>query len=102
VSIRQRSVGGFHYMNPKAAAHKNPVGFAGLAKRRAALLVIVGVTDALGVDGSSLLDNGEVAAWMRCVPRALARTTGAAVVCVDHVIKSANGGRFAIGAQAKL
>jgi hypothetical protein len=36
------------------------------------------------------------------VPRALARTTGAAVVCIDHVVKSANGGWFAIGAQAKL
>jgi hypothetical protein len=97
-AIRER----FHYVQPETASHKDPVGFAGLATLQAELLVIDGVTDALGVDGSSLLDNGEVADWMRRVPRTLARKTGAAVVCVDHVVKNANGGRFAIGAQAKL
>ncbi|MGH4006735.1 MAG: AAA family ATPase [Pseudonocardiaceae bacterium] len=96
--IRER----FHYVQPESAAHKDLTGFAALAKRRAELLIIDGVTDALGVDGSSLLDNNEVAAWMRRVPRTLARATGAAVVCVDHVVKSGTGGRHAIGAQAKL
>lgn len=67
------------------------------------LAVLDGVTEALSVSGVASIDNDEVTGWIRRVPRALARSTGAAVVLVDHVTKSAEGrGRFAIGAQAKL
>ncbi len=76
--------------------------FSALLERSADLVVIDGVTDAVGIDGGSVLDNDEVAAWMRRVPRTIARRTGTAVACIDHVVKSANGGRFAIGAQAKM
>ena len=67
------------------------------------LAVLDGVTEALSVSGVASIDNDEVTGWIRRVPRALARSTGAAVVLVDHVTKSAEGrGRFAIGAQSKL
>lgn len=94
---------GLRYVQPEVGALKEITAFAALLAGPADLVVIDGVTDALGVDGSSLLDNGEVAAWMRRVPKKLASHTGAAVICVDHVIKNSNGsGRFAIGAQSKL
>lgn len=68
-----------------------------------ALAVMDGVTEALSVSGVASIDNDDVTGWVRRVPRALARSTGAAVVLVDHVTKSAEGrGRFAIGAQAKM
>lgn len=94
---------GLRYVQPEVGVIKEITAFAALLATPADLVVIDGVTDALGVDGSSLLDNGEVAAWMQRVPRKLANRTGAAVVCVDHVVKNSNGGgRFAIGAQSKL
>lgn len=67
-----------------------------------ALAVVDGVTDALGTFGASIVDNDDVARFMRQVVRPLTRT-GAAVILIDHVAKSTEGrGRFAIGAQAKL
>jgi hypothetical protein len=67
------------------------------------LTVIDGVTESMGIFGIKSLDNDEVTRWMRGFPRRLARTSGAAVVLIDHVTKSQDSrGRFAIGAQAKL
>lgn len=67
------------------------------------VVVVDGVTDALGTEGKSLLDNEETASWMRTVLRPLAERTGAAVIAIDHVTKSQDGrGRFAIGAQSKM
>lgn len=67
------------------------------------LAVIDGVTEAFAVFGVSSVDNDEVTAWGRNVPRKIAAKTGAAVVVIDHVTKATEGrGRFAIGAQAKM
>lgn len=67
------------------------------------LAVIDGVTEAFAVFGVGSMDNDEVTAWGRNVPRKIAAKTGAAVVVIDHVTKSTEGrGRFAIGAQAKM
>jgi hypothetical protein len=77
--------------------------FTYLMGQKYVLVVLDGVTDALGVEGKSMLDNDEVAAWMRTILRPLAQHTGGAVVAVDHVTKSNDArGRFPIGAQAKL
>jgi hypothetical protein len=68
-----------------------------------ALVVIDGVTDALGIFGCSTIDNDDVAGWIRTVPKQIAFRTGAAVVLVDHVTKDASSrNRFAIGGQAKM
>jgi len=70
---------------------------------RYALVVIDGVTDALGIFGFSTKDNDDVARWIRNVPKLIAARTGAAVVLTDHVTKeSGNRGRWAIGGQAKM
>lgn len=67
------------------------------------LIVIDGVTDALGAFGFGTNDNDEISEWMRRLPRLLARRTEAAVILVDHVTKDADSrGRFAVGGQAKL
>lgn len=74
-----------------------------LLRNKYTLAVIDGVTEAFAVFGVKSIDNDEVTAWGRKVPRQIAARTGAAVVVVDHVTKSAEGrGRFAIGAQAKM
>jgi hypothetical protein len=66
------------------------------------LIVVDGVTDAmalLGLDPTNLKDAGT---FDRTLLRLLA-DSGAAVVVIDHVVKSAEGrGRWAIGSQHKL
>lgn len=90
------------YINPTGSARHSD-GFAALLTRRLAIVVVDGVTDALGTEGLSMMDNDQVATWVRNVLRPLGQHTGAAVVCIDHVTKSKDErGRFAIGAQSKL
>jgi hypothetical protein len=68
-----------------------------------ALAVIDGVTEALTVEGLSLIDNADIAIWLRLLPKRIADRTGAAVVCIDHLAKNSEGqARYAIGAQHKL
>lgn len=66
------------------------------------LAVIDGVTEAMTTEGLELNSNADVATWMRRTAKRIA-STGAAVVCIDHVTKSREDrGRHAIGAQHKL
>lgn len=68
-----------------------------------ALVVIDGVTDALGLWALKTSDNDDWTAFNRNFPKRLARETGAGVVMIDHVTKSQDGrGRFALGGQAKM
>ncbi|WP_367645981.1 AAA family ATPase [Paenarthrobacter ureafaciens] len=95
-----------HYIRPEC----NPIALAQerqaweqLMQTRYSLAVIDGVTEAFSVYGVGSMDNDEVSTWGRNVPRQIAQRTGAAVVLIDHVTKSAeNRSRFAIGAQAKM
>ena len=95
------------YVQPQTDPVNGPYleasAWSAIKATRYELAVLDGVTEALSVSGVASIDNDEVTGWIRRVPRALARSTGAAVVLVDHVTKSAEGrGRFAIGAQSKL
>jgi hypothetical protein len=66
------------------------------------LAVIDGVTEAMTMQGLSLMDNEDVAKFMALIPRRLA-DNGAAVLQIDHVVKNPeNRGRYAMGAQHKL
>jgi hypothetical protein len=95
----------FDYRQPEsspAAAHEIDAWHDMLGQRYD-FAVIDGVTDAMGLFGRKVVDNDEIAAWMRAFPRRLATTTGAAVVMIDHVTKDKESrGRFAIGGQAKM
>ena len=96
----------FSYVRPEVspmASEAERAAWEAVLATEYALVVIDGITDALTVFGKGSLDNDDIAAWSREVPRAIADRTGAAVVLIDHVVKNkANQGRFAIGGQAKL
>jgi hypothetical protein len=75
--------------------------FAALLREQFALIVLDGVTEAMVTEGLDLRDNADTARFMRRLPRKLANT-GAAVVCIDHVAKSAEQrGHYALGAGHK-
>lgn len=77
--------------------------FAAVLERAYDVAVVDGITDALMLFGHDMNQATDVADFIRAVPRRIADTTGAAVVCVDHVVKSNDArGRFAIGSQHKL
>lgn len=94
------------YVRPESSPHTSPVELAAFERmlgRPYRLTIIDGVTDSMSLFGLSIKDNDEVARWMRSLPRRIADYTGAAVVLIDHVVKSSeNQGRFAIGAQSKM
>lgn len=97
--------GRFAYIQPDASPllFNEQTAFAELLATPRDLVILDGVTEALGIHGKSSLDNDEITAWMRQVPRAIAKTTGAAVILIDHVVKSTlDRGRFPIGGQAKM
>ena len=74
-----------------------------LLEAKCDLAVIDGVTEALTTEGLSLLDNADIAKWLRLLPKRIADRTGAGVICIDHLPKDRDGqGRYAIGAQHKL
>ncbi|AEK37660.1 hypothetical protein CVAR_2315 [Corynebacterium variabile DSM 44702] len=75
---------------------------AGCNGQQFSLVVLDGVTNALALGSINPNDNAEVTLWDRHVPRSIATETGAAVVSVDHVVKSGGNARFAAGAGAKL
>lgn len=96
----------FTYVRPEVDPRRFPherIAVSELLAKPYALAVVDGVTEALGIFGASTKDNDEITAFMRVLPRTIARLTGAAVVLVDHVTKDSEGrGRFAIGGQAKM
>lgn len=98
---------GFHYVQPESdplnGSAQEEAAFTNLVRSKYELVVFDGVTAALTVSRLATNNNDDVTAWMCRLPRRLARLTGAAVVLIDHVTKSAAGrGRYAIGAQAKM
>ena len=95
----------FSYVRPEASPHTfaEAPEFRQLLEQEWNLAILDGVTEALGLSGKSTMDNDEITAWMRDIPRTIARHTGAAVILVDHVVKATEGrGRFPIGGQAKM
>ncbi|MCV7140373.1 AAA family ATPase [Mycolicibacterium fortuitum] len=95
----------FTYARPEVEpkTDQDVEAFARLLSRRFDFAVIDGVTESMTMFGLVGKDNDDVAKWQRKLPKAIARHTGAAVVCVDHVTKDADSrGRFALGGQHKM
>lgn len=68
-----------------------------------ALAVIDGVTEAMQLYGLKISDNDDIARFRKLLGRPIAVATGAAVVEIDHVVKSREDrGRYAIGGGHKL
>lgn len=104
-AIRRR----FHYLRPEVAPAEGTPEYGAwqdLLKSRYALVVLDGVTEAMDLLASRLPTqdlNERIATFLRRYPGKVADRTGAAVVLIDHVVKSTETrGRHAIGGQHKL
>ena len=104
-AIRER----FDYRAPEtapAAGTPERAEWLALLATPYALVIIDGVTESLALlaprdTGGD--PNERIAGWLKVFPSRIARDTGAAVVLIDHVVKSTeNRGRHAIGGQHKL
>jgi hypothetical protein len=94
----------FTYIKPETRPKETDPFWQQLLERKDPEIVIIdGVTESLTIWGAETKDNDSITSWMRQFPKRIATRTGAAVVTIDHVNKSADTrGRFAIGGQAKL
>ncbi len=95
----------FPYVRPETglATERERAAFKALLSQSYSLVIVDGVTESMGLFGLVGKDNDQVATWQRELPNAIARSTGAAVVCIDHVTKDADSrGRFAVGGQQKM
>lgn len=93
----------FHYVRPEnSPGPVDLVDLAAVVDTRPTLAIVDGVTEGMSLLGLELKDNTDVAKFGRTLLRPLANA-GAAVVTLDHVVKSAeNRGRYSIGGVHKL
>ena len=98
-----QDLGYIDFRNPESYPKTDSQWFHGMFASEYEMAVIDGTTDALGVFRFKSSDNDDVGKFIRVFARRLARTTGAAVALIDHVVKdSGNRGRYASGAGHKL
>jgi hypothetical protein len=92
----------FRYIRPDVALAPGAAQLLATVLTDCTLIVLDGITEAMGLHGLSPLDNMDAATFHALLPRRLA-DTGAAVLQIDHVVKNPeNRGRYAMGAQHKL
>lgn len=94
----------FVYLQPlEPLSSPNGERFLGHVRElRPTLVVLDGVTEAMTIEGLSLLDNQDVARFARRLTNPVA-AMGPAVMLLDHEVKSARAqGRYSLGAQHKL
>lgn len=100
LGMDRSSIPNFVYVSPDGPQDHH---FAELLTRSYELAVIDGVTVAMGYAAKKSNDQDEYTQWYKSLPLRIARSTGAAVVQIDHVSKATGErGRFAIGSQAKM
>jgi archaellum biogenesis ATPase FlaH len=97
---------GFTYVQPgeSLSTIKAQRAFRSLLASTYSLCIIDGYTTAMNIiSPSSGTPEAQVTAFMSALPRRIVRHTKAAVITVDHVVKSKDSrGRFAVGSQEKL
>ncbi|MET8134662.1 AAA family ATPase [Streptomyces sp. NPDC005251] len=93
----------FHYVRPEnRPTPADLVDLAQLLELKPTLAVVDGVTEAMSLYGQDILDNKGTASFGRELLRPL-KTSGAAVVTLDHVVKDRDKqGRNPIGAVHKI
>ncbi|MEH0635414.1 AAA family ATPase [Streptomyces bottropensis] len=93
----------FHYVRPEnSPSDIDLIDLASILEHSPTLAIVDGVTEGMSLFGLELKDNTDVAKFGRTLLRPLANA-GAAVVTLDHVVKSSeNRGRYSIGGVHKL
>ena len=102
------ALSGVLYFNPDERPTADDLAFlrAMVTEHRPTLVVVDSTGEGLSLAGANPNADDEVAAWFRIVPGALAGITydaeaGPAVVVLDHVTKTDEGGLWPIGSQRK-
>jgi AAA domain len=91
----------FIYVKPEEALQAGALDVL-TSGHRPALAVLDGMSEAYALLGLDAYANQDVPRFLQALARPLA-ATGAAVLLIDHVVKSAEArGRYALGAQHKL
>lgn len=93
----------FHYIRPEnQMGPVDAVDLEGVLELNPTLAIVDGVTEGMSLFGLELKDNTDIAKFGRLLLRPL-MNSGAAVVTLDHVVKSSeNRGRYSIGGVHKL
>ncbi len=93
----------FHYIRPEnQLGPVDAVDLGAILELNPTLAIVDGVTEGMSLFGLELKDNTDIAKFGRLLLRPL-MNSGAAVVTLDHVVKSSeNRGRYSIGGVHKL
>lgn len=93
----------FHYVRPEnQPSDIDLIDLAMVLEHNPTLAIVDGVTEGMSLFGLELKDNTDIAKFGRLLLRPL-QNAGAAVVTLDHVVKSSeNRGRYSIGGVHKL
>lgn len=93
----------FHYVRPEnSMGPVDQVDLEMVLETNPTLAIVDGVTEGMSLFGLELKDNTDIAKFGRLLLRPL-MNSGAAVVTLDHVVKSSeNRGRYSIGGVHKL
>lgn len=93
----------FHYVRPEnSPSDIDLIDLAMILEHSPTLAIVDGVTEGMSLFGLELKDNTDIAKFGRLLLRPL-QNAGAAVVTLDHVVKSSeNRGRYSIGGVHKL
>ncbi|MGW1892117.1 AAA family ATPase [Streptomyces sp. NPDC002004] len=93
----------FHYVRPEnTPSDIDLLDLAMVLESSPTLAIVDGVTEGMSLFGLELKDNTDIAKFGRQLLRPL-MNSGAAVVTLDHVVKSSeNRGRYSIGGVHKL
>lgn len=93
----------FHYVRPEnSPSDIDLIDLAMVLEQSPTLAIVDGVTEGMSLFGLELKDNTDIAKFGRQLLRPL-MNSGAAVVTLDHVVKSSeNRGRYSIGGVHKL
>lgn len=109
MGVTHEEMDNLYYLNPEqdyGSTAEDREAFEQLMSTTFSLAIIDGVTEAMlqapAFNEKTGGGNDSAAAWQKHLPRKIAKSTGAAVVMIDHVAKSSNGSRFALGGQSKM
>lgn len=73
-----------------------------LQAKQMKIAVFDGITEAMTIQGLNIRDESAVADFFNLLPRYVSEEYGPAVILIDHIGKSDEVGRFALGSQHKL